>query len=112
MDIIQTLSIMHKLTSLLNKFVHYVTVFPKGFQAKSAKMADIEIFCVCHFHFTSAKLKKICSDIAKFSGPWSSTSKNSGGLMKTLIVLVLLSSKKSSKGNPSIENVMLKKLVV
>ena len=34
-------------------------VFPKGLQAMSAKMAEVEIY-VCHFHFMSAKLKTIC----------------------------------------------------
>ena len=33
-------------------------VFPKRFQATSAKMADVETFYVCQFHFTSAKLQK------------------------------------------------------
>ena len=35
-----------------------LAVFPKIFQATSAKMADVESFYVCHFHFTSAKFKK------------------------------------------------------
>ena len=35
-----------------------ISVFPKGFQAMSANIADIEIFYVSHFHFMTAKLKK------------------------------------------------------
>ena len=31
---------------------------PKGYQATSAKMADVEIFFTCHFHFIPAKLDK------------------------------------------------------
>ena len=49
-------------TSLLNdgncSFTHPVAVFPKGFKVTSAKMGNVGIFYVCHFHFTSAKLKK------------------------------------------------------
>ena len=40
------------------------------------------------------------ADIGKSTGPWSSTSENSGGPMKTLIVPVLLSGKKFLKGAP------------
>ena len=40
----------------------------------------------------------------------SSTDKNSGGPMKTLIVVVLQSGKKILVGNPSVENQMFNKL--
>ena len=46
-------------------------------------------------------------DIAKSTGPRSSTSKNSGGPMKTLIVAVWLSSKEILGGSPSLENLVL-----
>ena len=46
-------------------------------------------------------------DIAKSTGPWTSTSKNRRGLMKTLIVAALLSSK-IIVASPSIENPMKK----
>ena len=48
------------------------------------------------------------SDIAKSTSPRSLTSKNGG--RKTLVVAVLLSGKKLCVGNPSVENLMLKKI--
>ena len=50
------------------------------------------------------------SDIGKSTGPRSSTSENSGGPMKTIVVPVLLSSKKNPVGSPSMGTLMLKKM--
>ena len=49
------------------------------------------------------------ADIGKSTGPRSSTGENSGGPMKTLIVQVLLSSKKNPVRSPSMGTLMLKK---
>ena len=48
------------------------------------------------------------SDIGKSTSPRSSTSENSGGPMKTIVVPVLLSGKKSPVGSPTMGTLMLK----
>ena len=55
-------------------------------------------------------LSIVLPDIGKSTGPRSSTGENSGGPMKTLIVLVLLSGKKIAVGSPPMGILMLKKL--
>ena len=50
------------------------------------------------------------TDIRKSTGPQSLTGENSRGLMKTFIVLVLLSIKKNPVGSPSMGILMLKKI--
>ena len=43
---------------IIQQILQIISVFPKGFQVTSAKMADVKIFYVCHFHFMPVKLKK------------------------------------------------------
>ena len=50
------------------------------------------------------------SDIGKSTGPRCSTGKNSGGPVKTLIVVVLLSCKKNPAGSPSMGSLKFKKI--
>ena len=45
------------------------SILLKEFQATSAKIVDVEIIYICHFHFRSVKLvKKFANDIHHFSG--------------------------------------------
>ena len=96
----QIKSKLHSTTSFLHnilKIKFYITIVEKW--------SRIHVFCEV-FHYSNIELfggnKTIqwqlacpASDIGKSTGPRSSTGENSGGPMKTLIVLVLLSGKKN-----------------